>query len=303
MDTQRVEELPRREAPAPQEAQQAAQAVESRGLARKAFEKITSLKIFGEQKQNLTEYVDRKTKEAISQGAQRLASFAEGLPLSRGGQEKVAAATGVNEKLAANAARFEAALTAFKGRIEDKVKDKLATGASSATETASPKKAEAVTEKRESKAERREKVMEGAQEKRAGVLKSALNELADLIPVAGSLKMVVEAVRGENVIGEKLTGSDRIIHGAMGAACVVLDLTGIGEVARLTGKSVELVGKLGAKLAEKGAVRGARVMATTAGFMATHPKLVFKGEEWVDKQIVTGLKKVADYRKGEREAA
>lgn len=296
MDTQHLEELPHREAGATQEAQPAAQAVEGRGLALKAIEKITSLKVFGEQKQNLIDYVDRKTNEAISKGAQRLASFAEGIPLSRGGQERAAAATGVQQKLEANTARFTAALAAFKERIQVGTKEAL-----TAAPAAAPEKEQAKTP--ETRAERREKVIEGAQEKRASLFKRVLSEAADLIPFAGGAKMAFEAVRGKTAVGGKLTGTEQIMHGAMGVACVVLDATGIGEVARLTGKSISLIGKVGEKLAEKGAARGARLMAKTAGFMATHPRLVLKGEEWADKQIVGAVKKVAAYRKGEREAA
>lgn len=110
----------------------------------------------------------------------------------------------------------------------------------------------------------------------------------DVLPFAGSGKMIVESVYGSTLSGKELSGKDRIIHGAIGAGMLALDFTGIGEVGRafeFAGKSLPLVEKVGATLAEKGAVKGAAIFAKTGEFMARHPQLVTRAEKYAEGKV------------------
>ncbi len=118
----------------------------------------------------------------------------------------------------------------------------------------------------------------------------------DVLPFAGSGKMIVESVYGSTLSGKELSGKDRIIHGAIGAGMLVLDFTGIGEAGRafeFAGKSLPLVEKVGATLAEKGAVKGAAIFAKTGEFMARHPQLVTRAEKYAEGKVREHL---AEYR-------
>ncbi len=159
-------------------------------------------------------------------------------------------------------------------------------------------------EQAENKTER-EKVIEQAQEKRGNMLTNFLtSEIAsngmDLVSFAGSGKMVVESISGKTLAGKKLTGKDRIIHGAIGAGSLLLDFTGIGEAKDLTiiaGKSLGLVEKAGVKLAERGALKSAKVFEVTAKFMAEHPQLVARAEQFAEAKIKEQIQNIKDYRK------
>jgi hypothetical protein len=300
MSVSDLEQLPVQEATPVTEAPKAAKEkeLEPRGLARKAFEKITSLKVFQEQQANLFAYVSRKTDECIDKSAAKLAGFVSATNLSPGRAEKVAATTQVQEKLAANEARFRAALTSFKERISG-------VAASYAQERLTPSPAASETQPKspEGAAERREKIIESAQAKRAGLLKRTFSGAIDLIPFVGGAKMAAEAVAGADSAGEEMTGTARVIHGAMGIASVVLDFTGIGEAGKaigLVGKSVSLMGRAAEKLLEKGAVKTASLVTKTAIFMGKHPKLVLEGEKLAEQKIGAVVKNIADYRKGTR---
>ncbi len=300
MSVSDLEQQPTQEAAPVAEIPKAAKELEPRGLARKAFEKITSLKIFKEQQANLFAYVGRKTDECIEKSAAKLAGFVSATNLSPGRAEKAASASQVQEKLAANEARFRAALTSFKERISG------ATASYAAEQLKpSPTTQEEPSKGPETTAERREKIIEGAQEKRASLLKRTFSGAIDLLPFVGGAKMAAEAVAGNTTTGEKMTGSGRVIHGAMGVASVALDFTGIGEAGKaigLIGRSVELMGKAAEKLLEKGAVKTASLVTKTAIFMGKHPKLVLEGEKLAEQKIGAVVKNIADYRKGNRPA-
>jgi len=160
------------------------------------------------------------------------------------------------------------------------------------------------TEQTENQAER-EKTVEQFQEKRGNILTNVLtSEITsnglDLVPFAGSGKMVVESITGKTLAGKKMTGKERIIHGAMGAGSLALDFTGIGEakdMAIIAGKSVGLVEKVGVKLAEKGSVKGARIFLATSKFMSEHPQLTARAEQFAEAQIQQQIKDIRDYRK------
>jgi len=118
----------------------------------------------------------------------------------------------------------------------------------------------------------------------------------DLVPFAGSGKMVVESVAGKTMAGSKLNGKERIVHGAMGAGCLALDFTGVEEI-RVVGKGVSIVKKVGTKLTQKGAVKGARIFTTTARFMAKHPELTAQAEKFAEAEIEKQIRNVKAYRK------
>jgi hypothetical protein len=170
-------------------------------------------------------------------------------------------------------------------------------------ETATEIPPTAQIEQMENQAER-EKTIEQFQEKRGDLLTNVLtSEMTsnglDLVPFAGSGKMIVESISGKTLTGRKLTGKERIIHGAMGAGSLALDFTGIGEAkdaAIIAGKSIGLVEKVGAKLAERGAIKGARIFLTTGKFMAEHPQLTARAEQFAEMKIREQIRSIKDYR-------
>jgi hypothetical protein len=159
---------------------------------------------------------------------------------------------------------------------------------------------------RESGVENQEttEVMERSQEERARMLTQVLtSEITstglDLVPFAGGGKMIVESIAGKKLTGKQLSGKSRIIHGAMGAGSLVLDLTGIGEAkdaAILAGKSVGIFEKIAAKLGEKGVARAAKIFLTTGRFMADHPEITAKAERFADQQIRAQIEGIEGYR-------
>ena len=110
----------------------------------------------------------------------------------------------------------------------------------------------------------------------------------DVLPFAGSGKMIVESVYGSTLSGKELSGKDRIIHGAIGAGMLALEFTGIGAAGRalsMSGRSLSLIEKIGATLAEKGITKGAAIFVKTGAFMARHPQLVARAEKYADTKI------------------
>src|SRR3989344_2086565 len=113
--------------------------------------------------------------------------------------------------------------------------------------------------------------------------------------------MLVESISGKELSGHKLSGKERIIHGAIGAGSLALDFTGIGEMSKagvLAGRSVGLVEKVGAGLATKGAIRSARVFEKTAEFMVKHPDLTAKAELYADTKMRGMITQIKDYQTG-----
>ena len=116
--------------------------------------------------------------------------------------------------------------------------------------------------------------------------------------------MMGEAAVGTTLDGQKLTGTDRVIEGAMGAAALGLDLTvagagaseGIqaGEAAILAGRSTGILEKAGAKLGEKGAPKAMDIIKKTVDFMKKHPEATERAEKAVDNRIKV---RIRDYRK------
>lgn len=105
------------------------------------------------------------------------------------------------------------------------------------------------------------------------VTSEGFSNAVDYAPVVGSAKMVGEAAAGKRLSGEKISGMDRIKHGAKGAAFLAADLTGVGEVARL-GKA----GIAAAKIGEAAAVKALGKQA-----LKESGKLHARGKERVDR--------------------
>jgi len=138
--------------------------------------------------------------------------------------------------------------------------------------------------------EKKRSIMEHFGGERGEMLKGLLTSEVtsnglDMVPFVGGGKMLTESIWGSKLTGEKLSGKERIIHGAMGAGILALDFTGAGELLSLTGKSPELVQKIGSKLAEKGMASGAKIFEKSAAFMAEHPDLTRKAEEYAQAKI------------------
>jgi menaquinone-dependent protoporphyrinogen IX oxidase len=297
-----IEVQPVQEAPPVHEAPKKPAEQETRGLSRKVFEKLTSLEVFQTHKDELFAYAQRRTDECIAKGAQKLTELVTATHISPAGAERVVQRTQVQEKLAANEARFRAAFKKFTERIAETLKTHVA-------ETVTPAAIEQKDQPKtpETAAERREKIIEGSQIKRASLLKRALSGAVDLIPFVGGVKITGEALAGETSTGVKMDGKERIIHAFVGVASFVLDATGVGEAGKaigIVGRSIEAVAKLGEQLAEKGFAKAAALMTRTAGFMAAHPELVLKGEELAEQKIggaiKSTVKNVNDYRDGKR---
>jgi len=150
----------------------------------------------------------------------------------------------------------------------------------------------------------KDEIIGQAGEKRAGKLRRLLTTAIRLTPVVGGIEMMGEAAVGTTLDGQKLTGTDRVIEGAMGAAALGLDLTvagagaseGIqaGEAAILAGRSTGILEKAGAKLGEKGAPKAMDIIKKTVDFMKKHPEATERAEKAVDNQIKV---RIRDYRK------
>ncbi len=171
-------------------------------------------------------------------------------------------------------------------------------------EPITPPSEEVIESKLESREQQAEIITE-AQEARGGIAKNLLtSEIVsnglDVLPFAGSGKMVVEAVYGGTLSGRELSGKDRIIHGAMGAGMLALDFTGVGEAIELGGKAIPLVEKIGASLAEKGAIKGAAIFTKTAEFMGRHPELTAKAEAYAEGELRGVITQIKDYQKETR---
>ncbi len=156
--------------------------------------------------------------------------------------------------------------------------------------------------------QKREYIRESFGEMRGNLLKGELtwemvNNGANLIPFAGGGKMLVEAIAGKEAHGEKLTGKDRIIHGAIGAGSLALDFTGVGVAGKgafIVGRSVGLFEKIGAQLAQKGAKKSSLIFLRTAKFLAEHPNLTLKGEEFAQSRVEEMFKNMDEYKRGNR---
>jgi|GEM_PF-6811498 hypothetical protein len=151
----------------------------------------------------------------------------------------------------------------------------------------------------------KEKIMEAFCEGRAGILERTLkSEMIssglDFVPVVGGVKMTLEGVAGKTLSGKKLERKARIIHAGMGVATCALDFTGIGEAGKgaiIAGKGVAASEKLALKLAERGAVRGEKIVARGVELMKNNPELTRQAEEILEAEARRRIQEVREYAK------
>jgi hypothetical protein len=109
---------------------------------------------------------------------------------------------------------------------------------------------------------------------RTRVGRTATN-VVDFIPIIGSAKMIIEAIRGEQFGTEKeISGKVRLIHGISGVGFLVADLTGIGAIASEFGKA-------GIKILEKEVLVK---IVENAIIKEEAVKLAVKGEQRIAKK-------------------
>lgn len=240
-----------------------------------------------------TKAIDNETQTALHNPSKRLESGSS-VGYSPEQLQALRQESGIDTKLEQNRQQIEALGVEARARME----------AVDTQDTVNETQTGSTVEQVEGNVER-ERTIEQAQEKRGNMLTNILtSEIAsngmDLIPFAGSGKMLVEGIAGKTLDGRKLTGKDRIIHAAMGAGSLALDFTGIGEakdIAIIAGRSIGLVEKVGAKLAERGAIKGAKLFLATSEFMAKHPELTAKAEQFAEMKIKQQIQNIKDYRK------
>lgn len=243
--------------------------------------------------------ISSETQTALGGSSKRLES-AVGIGYSPEQLQAMRRESGMDGQLEQNRQQIEALGTEARSRLEEIDTHE--------TENETPKIL--APERMETNTER-EKVIEEAQEKRGNMLSNVLtSEMVsnglDLVPFAGSGKILVEGLAGKTLDGKKLTGKERIIHAAMGAGSLALDFTGIGEakdIALIAGKSVGLVEKVGAKLAERGEIKGAKIFLATSEFMAKHPELTAKAEQFAETKLNALVREIKAYKGAGKEAS
>lgn len=145
-------------------------------------------------------------------------------------------------------------------------------------------------ERREVSPEARE-AMAAAQQERAGLFRRVMTSeitstLMNLVPVAGGVKMTIEAGYGQTLDEKALSGRERLIHGAVGLGTAALDtLGGVSRVARgakNAGKSVSALQYLAGMLKGGGSENSARLLAVTVDLMNRNPAVVEAAERAAD---------------------
>jgi hypothetical protein len=249
--------------------------------------------IFVEHKEEIRNQIDQESKRTETLGNNRL-ERAAALGVSPEKMDALRRQYAVDERLGDNADAMHALKEETKARI-DEIPDDTNFEPSPESNGNTPEQA-------------RENIRESFAEKRGDILKGVLmrdvvSNGANLIPFAGGGKMLVETIAGKEARGTKLSGKSRIIHGAIGAGSLALDFTGIGVVGKgalIVGRSVGLLEKIGAKLAQKGSEKSARIFARTSRFLTDHPELTRKAEEYAEERARYILKKMDQYKKGSR---
>lgn len=150
--------------------------------------------------------------------------------------------------------------------------------------------------------QQKEIVIETGEKRRTSLLYKVLESnitknIAEFTPFLGDAKQIGQAVFGRKLMGEemarKLSGKERLIDAATGAALLAVDVFSLGEggeILRLTGKALPLIEKTAAVLLEKGAIGSAKILGRTAEYMAQHPELVTKAEEYIESQVRLKIK-------------
>lgn len=108
--------------------------------------------------------------------------------------------------------------------------------------------------------------------------KRIVTNVADFVPVVGSIKMIMEGLKGEQYGTEKeIKGVERVVHTASGVVFLALDLTGIGAIASELGKGV-------LKIGERAVIRSFEETLAREVVAKEVTKLTLRGNTRVDKQ-------------------
>ncbi len=115
-------------------------------------------------------------------------------------------------------------------------------------------------------------------------VKKWTSHAADFVPVIGSAKMVYESMRGTQVgTGTSISGWQRAVHGATGAAFLAADLTGVGALGSIAGKA----------LARGGVKVGERMMTKAGEEAVINTASRQTAEEYMQGAASTELSKLA----------
>ena len=97
--------------------------------------------------------------------------------------------------------------------------------------------------------------------------------------------MILESAKGKTLGGEKINGWKRFLHGIEGSAYLFLDLSGVGEIAKLekvVSPSAKLVTRGAALMRKSGISREvSSTVFKTGKFIGQHPVL----SKFLDKKV------------------
>ncbi len=111
------------------------------------------------------------------------------------------------------------------------------------------------------------------QENRKEKVLRVASAVTDFIPVIGSVKMMAESFRGEQVgTGKVLQGKARFFHGLAGTLFLALDITGVGAVASEIGKGI-------LKISERMAMKAVERKASQEILKREAEQLFIRGKE------------------------
>lgn len=115
-------------------------------------------------------------------------------------------------------------------------------------------------------------------QEKAKRVKRAVTNITDFVPVIGSIKMILEGLKGKQYGTEKeITGLGRFIHTTSGIVFLALDLTGVGAILSEVGKGV-------IKIGERALVRSAEETLAREVVEKEATKLVVRGEKRIDEK-------------------
>ncbi len=139
----------------------------------------------------------------------------------------------------------------------------------------------------------RDRVIEEAQKKRSGIFMRNLSRGFNFVPVLGGVKMAAEAAVGSTLERGKMSGTQRLIHGAVGVGSIILDASDLvdfgagtveGEGLKVAGMEAEMttekvatvLEKTSSMLAERGQSGIAKIFLRTGRLIRDNPKFAQK---------------------------
>jgi hypothetical protein len=105
-----------------------------------------------------------------------------------------------------------------------------------------------------------------------------ITNVTDFVPIIGSVKMIIEGIRGKQYGTEKeINGMARALHTGAGTIFLGLDMTGVGIIASEIGKGA-------LKFGERVAVRKLEQKIARDAIKKEGEKLLVRGEERIDRK-------------------